>query len=204
MEGRRQVNVMSLQTRVVNIITKPESEWRTIAGESADVAGLFRDYAVPLSAIPAFCRFVGMSVVGVSVPFLGTVRTDVVRSLAGAIVSWVLSLVGTWLAGLIVEKLAPTFQSRSDPVQALKLVIYAMTPVWVAGVLNLVPALGILVILAALYSIYLFYLGLPPVMGTPPDKVIPYMAVSAVVVIVVSIVLGMITAAAVGVGGYGL
>jgi hypothetical protein len=145
-----------------------------------------------------------MSVVGVSVPFLGTVRTDVVRGLAGAIVSWVLSLVGTWLAGLIVEKLAPTFQSRSDPVQALKLVIYAMTPVWVAGVLNLVPALGILVILAALYSIYLFYLGLPPVMGTPPDKVIPYMAVSAVVVIVVSIVLGMVTAAAVGVGGYGL
>jgi hypothetical protein len=195
---------MSLQTRVVNIITKPEGEWRTIAGESADVAGLFRDYAVPLSAIPAFCRFVGMSVVGISVPFLGTVRTDVVRGLAGAIVSWVLSLAGTWLAGLIVEKLAPTFQSRSSPVQALKLVIYAMTPVWLAGVLNLVPALSVLVILAALYSIYLFYLGLPPVMGTPADKVIPYMAVSAVVVIVVSIVLGMLTAATVGVGGYGL
>jgi hypothetical protein len=100
--------------------------------------------------------------------------------------------------------LAPTFQSRSSPVQALKLVIYAMTPVWVAGVLNLVPALAVLVILAGLYAIYLFYLGLPSVMGTPADKVIPYMAVSAVVVIVVSIVLGMITAAAVGVGGYGL
>jgi len=195
---------MSLQTRVVNIITKPESEWRIVAGESSDVAGLFRDYAVPLSAIPAFCRFVGMSVVGVSVPFLGTVRTGVVRGFAGAIVSWALSLVGVWLAALIVEKLAPTFQSRSSPVQALKLVIYAMTPVWVAGVLDLIPALAVLVILAALYAIYLFYLGLPPVMGTPADKVIPYMAVSAVVVIIVSIVLGIFASAIVGLGGYGM
>jgi uncharacterized membrane protein len=195
---------MSLQTRVVNIITKPESEWRTIAGESGDVAALFRDYAVPLSAIPAFCRFIGMTVVGVSGPFFGTVRIGIVRGFAGAIVSWVLSLVGVWLAALIVEKLAPTFQSRSSPVQALKLVIYAMTPVWVAGVLDLVPALAVLVILAALYALYLFYLGLPPVMGTPGDKVIPYMVVSAVVVIVVSIVLGIFAAAIVGLGGYGM
>ncbi len=61
-----------------------------------------------------------------------------------------------------------------------------------------------LVILAALYAIYLFYLGLPPVMGTPADKVIPYMAVSAVVVIIVSIVLGIFASAIVGLGGYGM
>jgi hypothetical protein len=193
---------MSLQTRVVNIITKPEAEWRVIAAEPADVAGLIRDYAVPLSAIPAVCRFIGMSIVGINVPFLGMMRIGIARGLAGAIVSWVLSLVGLWIAALIVEKLAPTFQSKSSPVQAMKLVVYAMTPVWVAGVLNLVPALGVLVLLAALYAIYLFYLGLPPVMGTPNDKVLPYMAVSAIVVIVVSMVLGVIAAAIVGLGGY--
>src|SRR5579862_4333984 len=147
---------MSLQTRVVNVITHPQTEWPTIASESADVTGLFRDYAVPLSAIPAVCRLVGMSVVGVSVPFIGTVRIGIVRGVAATIVSWVLSLVGVWLAALIVEKLAPSFQSRSSAIQALKLVIYAMTPVWVAGVLNLVPALSVLAILAGLYAIYLF------------------------------------------------
>ena len=71
---------------------------------------------------------------------------------------------------------------------------------WVAGVLHLVPVLGVLTILAALYSIYLFYLGLPVVMSTPTAQVIPYMLVSAVVVIVVSLVLGAVTTAMAGVG----
>jgi len=39
-----------------------------------------------------------------------------------------------------------------------------------------------------------FYLGLPPVMKTPSTQVIPYMAVSAVVMIVISFVFGIITA----------
>ena len=82
-----------------------------------------------------------------------------------------------------------------------RLVVYAMTPVWVAGVLNLVPALAFLGIIAGLYAIYLFYLGLPVLMGTPADKVIPYMVVSALVIIVVSVVLGSIAAGIAGVGG---
>ena len=71
---------------------------------------------------------------------------------------------------------------------------YAYTPVWIAGVLNLVPLLWILGILAALYSIYLFYVGIPVMMKTPDAKVIPYMVVAAVVVIVVMFVLGMFAA----------
>ena len=66
---------------------------------------------------------------------------------------------------------------------------YAYTPVWVAGVLHLVPLLGALVILAAFYAVYLFYLGLTPVMKTPPDKIVPYMIVSAIVVVVVTVCL---------------
>ena len=123
---------MSLQTRVTNILTKPAEEWPTIAGESTDVATLLRDYAAPLAAIPAVGRWIGMTAIGVSVPFLGTYRTGLVRGLAGAIVSWVFALAGAWLAAMVVDKLAPTFQSRSSPIQALKLVVYAMTPVWVA------------------------------------------------------------------------
>jgi hypothetical protein len=66
-----------------------------------------------------------------------------------------------------------------------------------------IPALSVLIIVAALYSIYLFYLGLPPLMKTPPDKVVPYMAVAALVTIVVALVLGLVTAAIAGVGAYG-
>ena len=190
----------SLQTRVVNVLTKPADEWRVIASEPATVEGLMRNYAAPLAAIPAIGIFIGSTIVGISVPLLGTIRYGIVRGLVSACLAFVMALVGVWINAVVVEKLAPTFQSRGGTIQALKLVVYAMTPVWIAGILNLIPALGLLGIVAGLYAIYLFYLGVPVLMETPADKVIPYMVVSALVIIVVSVVLGSIAAGIAGVG----
>jgi hypothetical protein len=113
-------------------------------------------------------------------------------ALGSAILGYVFSLAGVYISALVIQKLAPTFRSDGDLTQALKLVAYSMTPMWVAGVLYLIPLLGILVFLAALYGIYVFYLGVRPTMRTPEDQVIPYMVVSALVVIVISVVLGVI------------
>jgi hypothetical protein len=175
---------MNLQTRVINILSKPAQEWPVIASESTDVAALYKEYIIPLAAIPAICGFLGMMLIGV---------TSMASGLAGLIVGYVLSLVGIFLAAFIVDKLAPSFQSTGGIVQALKMVAFASTPSWVAGVLHLVPLLGALALLAALYGVYLFYLGLPSVMKTPPDKVIPYIVVSAVVIIVISVVTASIS-----------
>ena len=193
---------MSLQTRAMAILTKPAAEWRTISAEPATVEELLREYAAPLAAIPAIAQFIGFSLIGITVPFGGAIRIGIVRSFANAVVGWVFALVGAWIAAVVIEKLAPTFQSRGSTAQALKLVVYSMTPVWIAGVLNLVPVLAVLVIIAALYAVYLFYLGLPPVMSTPSEKVIPYMVVSAIVIIVISICLGTIAALISGIGTY--
>lgn len=192
-----------LTARAKNIIMQPAAEWPVIASEPSESMSLLTGYAAPLAAIGAICGWIGMSVIGISVPFFGTIRVGIVRGLVSALVGWVLSLVGVYIAAFVVQKLAPTFQSKDDLNQAMKVVVYAYTPVWIAGVLRLLPMLSPLIIIAALYSIYLFYLGLAPVMNTPKEKVIPYMAVSALVVIVVSIVLGVITTALVGVGGMG-
>jgi hypothetical protein len=189
-----------LTTRVTNILKQPAQEWPVIAAEPADVASLMSGYAAPLAAIPAICRWIGMSVIGMSLPFMGTYRVGIVRGLVGAIVSWVFALVGAYIGAIVIEKLAPTFKSSGGTVQALKLVVYASTPVWVAGVLNLIPALSPLIIIAALYAVYLFYLGLPAVMKTPSDQVIPYMIVAAIVIIVITLCLGLVAAAISGVG----
>jgi len=191
---------MDLVPRITNILTKPKQEWPVIATEATDVATLYKEYIVLLAAVPAICSFIGMTVIGIPVPFFGTVRVGMASGLTGLIVRYVLSLVAAYIAALIVEKLAPTFQSRGDIVQALKLVAYASTPAWVAGVLGLFPPLVALSILAGLYGVYLFYLGLPPLMQTPSDKVIPYMIVSAIVIIVLYMVVGAITTAVAGVG----
>ena len=186
---------MDLTARVRSILVQPAQEWRKIAAESTDVGSLLSDYAGPLSAISALCGWIGGSIVG-----YGFFRVGLVRGFANAVVTWVFGLVGCWLAAMVIERLAPTFGSRGNTAQALKLVVYASTPVWIAGVLRLIPPLTTLSLIAALYGLYLFYIGLPAVMHTPADKVIPYMAVSAVAVILVVIVFGFFASAITGVG----
>ncbi len=189
---------MNLQTRVVNILARPQTEWPVIAAESDAVATLYKEYIAVLAAIPPLAAFVGMTVVGVPVPMFGRIRVGVVSGLTNTIVQYVLALVGAYVAALVIDKLAPTFQSKSNTIQALKLVAYAATPAWIAGVFGIIPALSPLMILGGLYGIYLFYLGLTPLMHTPQEKVIPYMLVSAVVIIVVMIVAGLLTTAIAG------
>jgi hypothetical protein len=193
---------MDLKTRATNILTKPAAEWPVIAAERAAPMDLISSYAAPLSAISAICGFIGLSIIGVSMPLMGTFRAGIGSGLASAVVRFVLGLVGIYVSAIIIEKLAPTFQSKGDTTQAMKLVVFASTPVWVAGVLQIIPALGVLVILAALYAVYLFYLGLPPVMQTPGDKVIPYMVVAAIVIFAINLCFGFVAALVTGVGGY--
>lgn len=191
----------ALQARVTNILKDPKREWPVIAAEATTTEKLYSSYIVPLAAIPVIANFIGTSIIGVSLPFVGTYRVPMISGLVAAFVTYVVSLVMVYVAAMIVDKLAPTFESTSNQIQALKLVAYSYTASWVAGVLSVFPVLFPLVFLASLYTIYLFYTGLPVLMKTPESKVVPYMVVSAVVMIGLAILVGMFTAAFVGVAG---
>ena len=193
------VNTAAIQARVTKILTSPKTEWPVIDAESTTVEKLYKGYVMPLAAIPVVASFIGMSFIGTNLGFLGYYRTPIVTGFIGMIVSYALALVAVYIAGIVVSRLAPTFQSTPNDTQALKLVAYAETPVWIAGALRIIPLLGGLAgLVGGLYAIYLFYLGLPVMMKTPQDKVIPYMVVAALVIIVLTFVVGAITAAIVG------
>jgi hypothetical protein len=182
---------MNLPARVTSILTKPAAEWPVIAAEPAEIASVLVGYVLILAAIPAVCLFIGVTLI--SAPFVGGYA--ITGALTGAVLHYVTNIVSVILAAFVIQALAPTFGSRGDLVQALKLVAYSYTPLWLAGVLYLVIVLAPLGIIAALYAIYLFYVGLPVLMKTPADKVVPYMLVSAVVVILVHLVLQLILGA---------
>lgn len=191
-------NPPSLQDRAKRIITDPKAEWPVIETEQTTVEKLYREYIALLAAIPVLAGLVGGVLIG-GPGLFGWTRTPVVAGVIGAIVGYVLALVGVYIAAFIVDKLAPTFDSQPNMMQALKLVAYAYTPAWVAGIAYLIPGLGtLIVLLGSLYSIYLFYLGLPVMMKTPEAKVIPYMLVAALVIIVLTVVMmviaGLLTA----------
>jgi hypothetical protein len=182
---------MNLVDRVKRILLSPRPEWEVIDAEQTTPAALYTGYIAPLAAIGPIAQLIGFSVFGITVPFMGTYKVPFGSALTGAIVSYVLTLVGTYLLALIIDALAPTFNGQRNQIQALKVAAYSSTAAWVAGIFALIPGLRFLGILG-LYSLYLLYLGLPVLMKTPREKALPYAAVVILAAIVLFMIVGMI------------
>jgi hypothetical protein len=193
---------MSLVERVKNITLRPNAEWPVIAGEPSSLGGLYTGYVATLAAINPIALFIGLSIIGVSIPFIGTYRTPFFSGLSQAIFSFVMVLVGLLLMAAIVNALAPTFGGRKNLNAAFKLVAYSATPGFVAGVLSVFPPLAMLEVLAALWGLYIFYVGVPVVMQTTKDKALPYTALSMVCAFVIGLILSVTIGAVLGVVGF--
>jgi hypothetical protein len=194
---------MNLVDRVKNICLTPSTEWPVIAGETTATGTLVTGYVLPLAGISAAAGFIGGSFIGQTLPFVGTYRVPIATGLVAAIFGLAMSVVAVFIVSAIINALAPTFGAEKSDTQALKVAVYSATPAWVAGVLQILPALGILAILGALYGVYLCYLGLPRLMKCPQDKAVGYTAVVIVAAIVVSLVVGAVGAMIVGTGAVG-
>jgi hypothetical protein len=187
------VDSKSLVGRIKAILLQPDATWRVIDGESATVAGLYSGYIALLAAIPPIANFIR---------FAAFFHWPVAWGIERAVAHYILTLIGVYVAALVIDALAPSFGGTRSKIQALKLVAYASTAGWLASIFNLIPGLAILSIIG-LYSVYLFWVGLPILMKSPPERSLGYTIVAAVCVAIVYVVIGAITAAVVGVGGYG-
>jgi hypothetical protein len=190
-----------LVARVQNMLMKPAAEWDVIDSEPASVGGLYTGYACILAAIPALASIVS------SLLFM---HFMIIPAIIGAVLNYVFGLAGVFLIAFIIDALAPSFGATKNQLQALKLVVYSYTAVWVAGIATIIPILGGLVVLAGfIYTLYTLYLGLPKLMKSPADKTVGYFVVSIVVAIVVyaiiffvlAMILAMLAVGAAAAGG---
>jgi hypothetical protein len=180
---------MPLFTRVKNMLMSPASEWNAISTETETPQSLLAKYVIPLALIPAIALFIGYGLIGINTVFVRVAGIN--WGLIMAVNSFITSILTYYICTYVIDGLAPSFASEKNIGRSAQLVAYASTAVWVSGIFNIIPALGILGILG-LYGIYLFYLGIPIMKKTPEDKRIVYMVVSAIVIIVVSLVLNLI------------
>jgi len=183
---------MNLVDRIKGIIVSPKQEWETIAGESTSIAELYTSYILILAAIGPVAYFIGVSLIGVNVPFFGTVRVPIVSALVAAVVRYGLTLASVYILALIIDALAPTFAGEKNMNQAFKVSTYFSTPSWLGGIFGIIPSLGILGLLLALYGLYLLYLGLPVLMKSPKEKAIGYTVTVIIAAIVIFILIGVV------------
>jgi len=157
----------ALVERVKRLIRTPSAEWEAIDAEPATVAGLFRSYVLYLAAIGPVAGLIGMVVFE---------HTPVIRACVLAAFGYGMSLVWVYVAGLVIDALAPRFGSFRDRLQAAKVAVYSPTPVMVCGVFDLIPALSFISVIGLVYSFYLLWVGLPKLMRTPPERRLGYYA----------------------------
>lgn len=161
------------------LIVRPSAEWARIAEEPASSRSLFRDYLAVLAAIPALALLLRM---------LASRRFDPFSALFGSVVSYALSLLGVYLVGEIVRLLADSFGARADRMAAMKTAVYASTPIWLAGIVFMVPSFDFFFVFS-LYSVFLLHRGLIVVMKAPTEKTTGYASAVVGASVVVFIVL---------------
>ena len=185
---------MNITERIKGIVLKPKEEWQTIAGEMTSIADLYKNYIILLAAIGPVASFIGMSLVGVSLPMGGAYRVSITTGIMSAIVRYSLTLVSVYILAFVIDYLAPTFSAEKNLNQAFKLATYSYTPGWLAGIFALIPALGVLSILG-LYGLYLIYVGLPILMKSPQEKSTGYTIAIIIAAIMIFFVISAISQA---------
>lgn len=153
-----------------------------------------RDVSVTLNSI--MINYVAVLAV---VPFIAILIGDLWYFASGfavveAILTYILDVVGVFVIGIVIWKLAPYFGTSTDQTRATVLAAYVYTPVFLISILDIIPFIGFLTILGLLYGLYILYLGLPVMLNTPTDRVIMYV----IAIVVASIVVYAVIAAIIG------
>jgi hypothetical protein len=178
--------------RVKGILLSPTAEWPVIDREDTAPASVFSTYVLPLAALAAAVNFIRLSIIGINMPFGGTIRSPVTVGLTNAILTCVMAVVGVALIAGIINLLAPTFGGVRDTRRAVRASAYSLTAAYVGSFLGLLPMGTLLGFLAGLYGIYILYLGLPLMMHSKPDKAVGYTASVVVCTLVAGLILGAV------------
>ena len=183
--------------RIQRLILKPKDEWPAIDAEPMTVQGILMGWVAPLAAIGPVAHLIQGQVFPMN--FFGvTWRPPLIGSIVTAILAWALTIGLTYVWALIIDALAPSFGGTKNPISALKVAAFSATAGWIAAVLGILPALGIIGSLIGLYNIYLFWIGGPMLMKVPQDKAVGFVVVSIIVGVVAMVVAGIV---AIAIGG---
>jgi len=185
---------MTIWERVRNILLKPKAEWRVIESEATEPLDLYKNYIAMLALIPALSNLALILLFSTLVGLVVSAGTGTV--IFSAVVGYLISLAVVYVVAVVADVLAPMFGGVGNRDQALKLIAYSMTALWVTGAAVFVPLLGGLVALVgAAYTVYLLYLGAPVLMKIDRKLVLPYVAMVVVIALAIAFIASMLQVA---------
>ncbi|MGM0531383.1 MAG: Yip1 family protein [Bacteroidota bacterium] len=169
--------------RIKAIITNPTAEWDKIITEPNDQNEIIINYVVPIVALGAITTFIGKASMS---------DLSVYQGFMLAITYFISMTAGIYISAVVVSELEPGFNVEKDFGGTLKLIVYSATAALVASVVaNLHPGLSFIG-LFGLYSLYLFWVGLPKIMNVAEDKKVGFVLIAALIILAITFIINFI------------
>lgn len=171
---------MKLLSHTIGIFTNPDKEWQAIRADKHSFVQVFLSHVPILALIPCVAAFIGVTKVGFT---LGGHVAKLTPASAGmlAVVTYIALLAGIYLVGEFINWMAKAYGVEDDEptrhYEGTALAVFVTTPVLLAGIVMLYPHLWLVVTvmgLAAVYSVYLLYEGIPILMNMSKDRAFMY------------------------------
>ncbi|TVR40386.1 MAG: hypothetical protein EA394_08095 [Bacteroidia bacterium] len=156
---------------IQGVLFRPAQFFADFSADLPTMRSLFISYGMPLFLLGAIGRMVREMMQAVNAGHI--LRGDQLSVVF--IVSFCAYILSVWLGGILLAKLGKAFQSDTDPERSITLCMLAYTPFMLAQpVVAINPAMGPLLIIAMIYTAFLFGKGATPMLTTPPSKVVGF------------------------------
>lgn len=183
---------MACLRRAWRIVVAPTAEWHAIAVATTRPLQLLRSYVLPLALLPAAAWMLGLLYFGRDLTTweANGVRYTTLAVIRAGIASVLGSLISVAALASVFYLVAPMYRTRRNWRRMWEVAAYGTTPMWLASLLLVKPALSPLLVIALLHCGYLYYVGLQAVAGVRQGDAAEYVAIAMVLMIAACTLLG--------------
>ena len=128
--------------RAKNMITQPAKEWDVISMETPNQSHIITGYVLVLAGAAAIAAFIGYGFIGFNSGFLGIRIAGVDWGIYQALAVLIGAVIGVYICAMVIDALAPSFDSEKNMGRSVQLVAYSYTPAWIGGLLAIYPPIA--------------------------------------------------------------
>ncbi|MFL0796374.1 MAG: YIP1 family protein [Cellvibrionaceae bacterium] len=200
---------MAILEHTLGILIHPDSEWKAIRNERHSFAQVFLSHVPLLALIPAICGYYGVTRVGWTIGDGEVVRLTAESAMALSVLTYFGLMIGVYIFGEFINWMSRTYgvgdSEEQRHYEGTALAVYVTTPIFLVGAFSLYPELwlnALVTIVAAAYSVYLIYEGIPILMNIPKERAFMYASsvVTVALVLLVTVRIGTVLVWGMGVG----
>lgn len=160
-------------THFIGIFVNPHREWARIRDHSKSVIGHYLFYLIWVAALPPLAWYFGATQIGWELSGR-TIRLTTDSAAQIMALFYVTILISVGFLGFMIHWMAQTYHAKNDDMaHGIGIAAYMLAPMFVIGLTGFYPLLWmdmLLGTLAAAYTLYLLYIGIPIVYDMPKER----------------------------------